>query len=124
MGEAVGILLLTSVELKVYCMLYAVHKLYVLLPVLSCRFGYLVGVRLVLFSPFCSPIIFGKVTKAFPLIPCGSKMADQNVGLGSFSSPRGGEAGFWSLGSNCGVVNESSTQAKKFVELHVAFGAF
>ena len=28
-----------------------------------------------------------KVTKAFPLIPSGSKIADQNVGLGSFSPP-------------------------------------
>ena len=37
---------------------------------------------------------------------------------------RGG-AGFWSLGgSNCGVVDESSPQAKLFFELHVAFGAF
>ena len=53
-GEAVGILFLTSVELKLYCMFYAVHKLYLLLPVSSRHIGYLVGARLVLFSPSCS----------------------------------------------------------------------
>ena len=60
-------------------------KLHLLLPVSSRHIGYLVGARLVLFPLSCSPIIFEKVTKAFPLIPSGSKMADQNVGLGSFS---------------------------------------
>ena len=60
MGEAVENLFLTSVELKLYCMLSAVHKLYLLLPVLSHHIGYLVDARLVLFPPSCSPIIFGK----------------------------------------------------------------
>jgi len=42
-----------KLELKIYYMLYFVHKLYLLLPVLSRRFGHLVGARLVLF-PSCS----------------------------------------------------------------------
>ena len=61
MGVAVGILFQTSVELKICCMLYAVHKLYLLLPVLSHHIGYqLVDARLVLFSPSCSPVNFRK----------------------------------------------------------------
>ena len=61
MGEAVGILFLANVELKLYCMLYAVHMLYLLLPVLSLHIGYLVGARLVLSPPSCSPSYLGKV---------------------------------------------------------------
>ena len=56
MGTAVEILFLTRLELQLYCMLYAVHKLYVLLPVLSRHIGYLVGARPVRFSPSCGPI--------------------------------------------------------------------
>jgi len=57
-GVAFVILFLASVELKIYCMLYAVHNLYLLLPVLSRHIGYLVGARLVLMSPSCSSAIF------------------------------------------------------------------
>ena len=39
-GKAIGILFLTSVELKIYCVLYAVHKVYLLLPVLSRHIGF------------------------------------------------------------------------------------
>jgi hypothetical protein len=39
-GIAVAILSLASVELKIYCMLYAVRKFYSLLPVLSRHIGY------------------------------------------------------------------------------------
>jgi len=55
-------------------MLYAVHKLYLLLPVLSHHMGHLVGARLVLFSSVVALSYSGKVTKAFPLAPSGYEM--------------------------------------------------
>ena len=85
MGEAVGIFFLTSVELKLCCMLYAVHKLYLLLPVLSRHFG-LVGARLVLFLPSCSPIIFGRSHQSAPYNSKRFKNGGSKCrsGLGSF----------------------------------------
>jgi len=40
---AVGILFLASVNLKIYCLLYAIHTWYLLLLVLSCHIVYLMG---------------------------------------------------------------------------------
>jgi len=59
-GVAVKNVFPRSVELKIYYMLCIIHKLYLLLQVLSRHFGHLVGARLVLFSSPCSPIIFRK----------------------------------------------------------------
>jgi len=69
----------TSVELKVYFILYAVHKLYLLLPVLSRHIDHLVGSRLVLSLSSCSHVISGQFTKAFPLTPSGYKMTAKTV---------------------------------------------
>ena len=66
MGVPIGILLLNNLELEIYCMLYAVHKLYFLLPLLSHHFGSLVGDRIVLFSPSCRPAIFRKIHRSIP----------------------------------------------------------
>jgi len=59
-GAAVGSLFPTSVELKIYYMLLAVHMLCILLTVLSRHIGHLVGIRLVLCSPSCILTIFRK----------------------------------------------------------------
>jgi len=67
-------------------MLNIVHKLYLLLPVLSRHFGHLVGVRPVLFSSSCTPIIFRKRHEAFPFTPSGYEMASKLVALGIFTS--------------------------------------
>ena len=77
-GVAVGIVLLTSVELKIDCMLYAIHKLNTTSS-LGRHPGYLVGARFVLFPPSCSLSYSGKLTKAFPLTPTGYKMAAKKV---------------------------------------------
>jgi len=60
LGVAVKNVFPSSVELKIYYMLYIIHKLYLLLPYLSRHFGHLVGARFVLFPSSCSPIIFSK----------------------------------------------------------------
>jgi len=67
------------VELKIYYTLYNVHNLYLLLPVLSHHFGHLIGSRLVLFPSSCNPIIFRKVTKAFPCALSGYEMSSKIV---------------------------------------------
>jgi len=54
-GVAVGSMFPTSVELKIYYMLYAAHQLYLLLPVLRCYIEHLVGVKLFLSSSSTSP---------------------------------------------------------------------
>ena len=59
-GVAFGTVVPASVELKKYYTLYAVHKLYLLLSVLSHHIGHLVGARLVLSTSSCSPVIFRK----------------------------------------------------------------
>ena len=82
MGVAVGIVFLTSVELKIYCMLYPVHKLYLLLPVLATILDIWWLLDLLCFHHLVALSNIGKVTKAFLLTPSGSKMAD-HVGLGS-----------------------------------------
>jgi hypothetical protein len=41
----IGPVFLTRVKLKIYCMLYAVHELYLLLPVLAGHNGYLLSAR-------------------------------------------------------------------------------
>ena len=74
-----------SEELKLYCMLYAVHKLCLIHPVLSRHNGYLVGLGLFCFRHLVVLSYLEKVTEAFPLIPSASKMADLNVGLGSLN---------------------------------------
>ena len=66
---------------------YTVHKLYLLHQVLNRYIGYLVGARLVLFSPSCSPIILRKSHQSVPYNSERFKMADQNVSLGSVSPP-------------------------------------
>ena len=86
MGVVVRILFLISVELKIYCMLYAFHKLYLLFPVLNHHICYLVGVRLFCLHYSVASSCLGKITKVLPWTPSGLKMADQNVGLGSFPS--------------------------------------
>ena len=92
MGVVVGIVFLTSVKLKIYCMLYGFHKLYLLLPVLGHHFGYLVVLWWMLdslcFNHLVALSYIGKVTKVFLLTSSGSEMAD-HVGLGSgvFSTP-------------------------------------
>ena len=61
-GVVIGIAFLTCVELKIDCMLYAVHKLLILVHT-TAEFELpldLVGARLVLFSSPCSPVIFRK----------------------------------------------------------------
>ena len=49
-----------SVELKIHCMLCAVHLQYFVLPVLSRHIGYPVSARHVLIAPSCSSAIFRK----------------------------------------------------------------
>jgi len=62
-GVAVGGLFPTGVELKIYYMSYAVHKLYLLLAVVTFKptYWHLVGARHVLFLSTCSPVIFMKI---------------------------------------------------------------
>ena len=78
MGVAVGLVFLTSVELKIYCALYAFHKLCLLL-----EFWFLATIldiwwmlHLLCFHHLVALSNIGKVTKAFLLTPSGSKMAD------------------------------------------------
>ena len=124
-GVAVGILFLTSVELKLYCMLYAVHNLYLLLPVLSRHIGYLVGARLVLFSPSCSPIIFGKSHQSVRVNSKRFKNGGSKCRSRVFFIPPGGRSRVLESG---GPTVGSWTKARRsqtfFFELHVAFGAF
>jgi len=68
-----------SVELKIYNMLYVVHKLYLLLPVLSRHFG-LVGVRLVLFPYHPVALSYSGIgTEVFPFTPSDYEMASKKV---------------------------------------------
>ena len=69
-GVAVAVVVQASVELRINCMLYPVHKWALLLPVLSHHIGYLVGAGLVLIPP-----CLGKVTIAFSLTCNGYKIA-------------------------------------------------
>ena len=65
----VAIWFIVSVELKMYCMLYAVRKFESLLPVLSRHIGYLVqGARLVLLTLSCSPAISRKRRRSISVI--------------------------------------------------------
>jgi hypothetical protein len=58
MKIAVESFFLDSVELKIHCMLCAVHFQCLILPVSSRRIGHLVDARRVLIAPFCSPAMF------------------------------------------------------------------
>jgi len=65
-GVAVKNVFPSSVELKIYYMLHIVHKLYLLLSVLSFHFGHLVCARLVLFPSAFSLSYSGKNLVAIP----------------------------------------------------------
>jgi len=69
MGVAVGILFPTSVDLKIFYILYAVHKLSLLLPVLNRHIFHLVGDRLLYFHHLVALSYLGKATKAFSHSP-------------------------------------------------------
>ena len=87
MGVAVGILFLTSVELKIYCMLYTVHRLYLLFLVLSRHIGYVLDAKPFLFSTSCSPAIFRKSHQSVPVYCKRFKMADKMAVWGLFHPP-------------------------------------
>jgi len=75
-----GRLFPTSVVLKMYYMLFALYKLYILLPVWSRYIGHLVGARLVLFSSSCSLV-------KFTITPSGYEMAAKTVAWAYFYFP-------------------------------------
>jgi len=86
-GVFVGRLFQTTVELKIYYLLYAIHKLLLLIPALSCHFGPLVNVRLVIFS--LSSIILKKRKKKKRvrlLLAATKSLQKQWRGLGVLSS--------------------------------------
>ena len=58
---------LASVELKIHCMVCAVHLQGFALPVLSRHIGYMVDARRVLIAPSCSPAIFRKSRPSVPV---------------------------------------------------------
>ena len=82
---AVANLILASVELKIHCLICAIHLQ--LLPVLSQHIDYLVGARRVLIAPSCSPAILGKVAKSFLLTLGGYEMAAKLVAWGGVILP-------------------------------------
>ena len=86
-GAAVRSLFPTSAELKKYYMLYAVRKLYSLLPVLSRHIGHLVGAGLVLFSSSCSPVIFRKIHLSISVNPYRLQNGSEKSGLGVLLPP-------------------------------------
>jgi len=84
-GVTIGSMFQISEELKIYYMLHAVHKLYLLLPVLNRHIGHLVGARLVIFSSSCSLSYSGKVTKASQSTPSGYEIAAKTVAWATFT---------------------------------------
>ena len=67
MGIGVGIVLLTSVELKIYCLLYIYirrSQIVVTASDLNCHIGYVLRARLSLSSPSFSIFIFRKIQQS------------------------------------------------------------
>jgi len=76
-GVAVKNVFLPSVELKVYYMLYIVHKLYLLLPVLGRHLAFKLELVLFCFHHLVALPYSGKVTETFPFTPSGYEMASK-----------------------------------------------
>jgi len=79
-GVAVNNVFPSSVELKIYYMLYIVHKLYLLLPVLSRQ----LVLYLFCFHHLTAISSSGKVTEAFQFTLSGYEMASKIVAWGVF----------------------------------------
>ena len=84
---AVKNVFLASVELKIHCMVCAVHLQGLVLPVLSSHIGYLVGARQVLIAPSCSPAIFRKSRQSVSVTANGYKLAAKRVAWGLILPP-------------------------------------
>jgi len=83
-GVAVKNVFPPSVELKINYMLYIVHKLYLLLPVLTTILAIWLVLDLFCFHHLIALLYSGKVTEAFPFTPSGYKMTSKIVAWGYF----------------------------------------
>jgi len=81
LGVSIGFLFRNSVELKIYCVLYAIHKSSVLSTFgWSHLIGHLVvAIDLCCFHRLVAVSYSVKVTREFPLTPSGYEMAVKTV---------------------------------------------